>query len=162
MKILKIISRIFIVLSLAAMMAGIIIAATSSYDYEYGYAIVVTVEPLILIAMTIGVVSEFSEESATFRKVGLALLIAGAVCLIGTGLSSYNYALIASFALVVLGLGFKFIVYLLDAGEISTNSFDEKLEKLQKTHELLEKKILTEDEYNEMRAKILGVSKKRK
>ena len=160
MKVLKIISRICFVLALIALVVGFFLPSGYRSDYTAIYA---TVDSIIVVCMAVGVVSEFTDEANVFKKVGLALLLAGAIGTAGAAFIAFNYGSIASFALVVLGLLFEFICFLLTRGEGGdASNLETKIERLQKLHTLLEQKIITEDEYNEMRVKILGLPKKKK
>ena len=160
MKVLKVISKICFVLALIALTVGFFIPSGYSDGYSAIYA---TVDSIIVVCMTVGVVSEFTDEANAFKKVGLALLLAGAIGRAGTAFTTPNGGLIVSFALVVLGLLFEFICFLLARGEGGdASNLETKIERLQKLHTLSEQKIITEDEYNEMRVKILGIPKKKK
>ena len=164
MKVLKVISRICFVLALIALIVSFFFPSGYIPNSEgYYIAIYATVDSIIVVCMAVGVVSEFTDEANVFKKVGLALLLAGAIGIAGTAFTTFNYGSIASFALVVLGLLFEFICFLLARGEGGdASNLETKIERLQKLHTLLEQKIITEDEYNEMRVKILGLPKKKK
>ena len=109
MKVLKVIARICFVLALAALIAGVFVPSGYVLDGSGTYytPVYATLDSIVVVAITIGVVSEFVDESSTFKKVGLALLIAGAIGTAGVGFTSSNYPMIVAFALVTLGLLFE-------------------------------------------------------
>lgn len=160
MKVLKILAKICYVLALGAAIASAFIPVTTGDPYSgYYQTVYLTLEPIIIIALSIGVVAAFVEEPPVFRKVGLALLIGAGVGLMGLS----SIVKLAAGGVIFLGLALDFIAYLMYRGESGGSSeFDSKVERIEKLHELLEKKIISEEEYQDMRTKILGIQKKRK
>lgn len=161
MKALKIIARVFYVLGLLALI-GSIFYPTYVYDGEGRLINILyqTVDAIVIIAVAIGVVASFSEDHPLFSKVGLGLLIGGAI----GAITLANIVRVIGAGLILLGLLFDFIAFLLRRGETNSNEadFDGKIERLTKLHKLLDDKIISEEEYNEMRIKILGLQKKKK
>ena len=161
MKALKIIARVFYVLGLLALI-GSVFYPTYIYDNEGHFINVLfeTINGLVIIAVAIGVVASFTDDHPLFKKVGLGLLIGGAV----GAMTLDNLVRLIGSGLIFLGLLFDFIAFLVRRGETtaSESDFDGKIERLTKLHNLLDEKIISEEEYNEMRSKILGIQKKKK
>lgn len=174
MKVLKILARVFFILSVIALTVGLLVQAinysqalyltsSSSSSSSRVFNNFVVVEPLIIFALLIGVVSDFVEGYPVFKKIGLALLISSAIGIANVGFISLEYFFIVSYGFITLGLLFNFVCYLISKGENGdSGNLELKVERLQKIHSLLEDKIITQEEYDEMRTKILGLPKKRK
>lgn len=171
MKVLKVFARIFLVLSTLVLAYACFASINAGYDTGAMLSEIFTFSTLIVLCHVLGVVFIFtSEDGSILRKVANGLLLGTGLIGIGVGIAGIGSAYFSAQAtmwlisgsLVSLAYLFIFIAYLVGGSSSPEAALDDKIEQLNKINMLLEKKIITQDEFDEMRVKILGIQKKKK